>query len=104
MADSFEIQTEAQVKAIESRKIVQDVIESQNTFNNNTLTTNIEEQISNISETLNTFNMNEINDKIDNIDTNILEAQISDMLIKIQTQQEQINSIEEKINMLLEKT
>ena len=101
MVDSFEIQTESQVKAIESRKIVQDMIELQSP-DTNIVSTNIENQISNIADTIDS--LNDINTKIDNIDTNILEAQFADILVKIQAQQEQINSIEEKIDMLLEKT
>lgn len=103
MADSFEIQTEAQVKAIESRKIIQDIMGSQN-VPNDTLTTNIEGQISNIAETIDALNIEDISNKIDNIDTGMLQAQVSDMLIKIQKQQDQINSIEKKIDMLLDKT
>lgn len=101
MVDSFEIQTESQVKAIESRKIVQDMIELQSP-DTNIVSTNIENQISNIADTIDS--LNDINTKIDNIDTNILEAQFADILVKVQAQQEQINSIEEKIDMLLEKT
>lgn len=101
MVDSFEIQTESQVKAIESRKIVQDMIELQSP-DTNIVSANIENQISNIADTIDS--LNDINTKIDNIDTNILEAQFADILVKIQAQQEQINSIEEKIDMLLEKT
>lgn len=101
MVDSFEIQTESQVKAIESRKIVQDMIELQSP-DTNIVSTNIENQISNIADTIDS--LNDINTKIDNIDTNILEAQFADILVKVQAQQEQINSIEKKIDMLLEKT
>ena len=101
MVDSFEIQTESQVKAIESRKIVQDMIELQSP-DTNIVSANIENQISNIADTIDS--LNDINTKIDNIDTNILEAQFADILVKVQAQQEQINSIEEKIDMLLEKT
>lgn len=101
MVDSFEIQTESQVKAIESRKIVQDMIELQSP-DTNIVSADIENQISNIADTIDS--LNDINTKIDNIDTNILEAQFADILVKVQAQQEQINSIEEKIDMLLEKT
>ena len=101
MVDAFEIQTESQVKAIESRKIVQDMIEMQSP-NTDIISTDIQNQISDIADTIG--NLNDISTKIDDIDTNILEAQFADILVKIQLQQEQINNIEEKIDMLLEKT
>lgn len=98
MVDSFEIQTETQVKAIESRKLVQDVIEMQNI---STTSPVLEQQISDIADSIDS--LNDINNKIDNIDTNLLEIQISDILVKMQAQQKQINNIEEKIDTLIDK-
>lgn len=106
MVDSFEIQTEAQVKAIESRKMIQDVIE-QTVPNNDVIDSSyITQQISNLENSINSLdniNLNEISDKIDNIDTNIIEAQIENILIKIQSQQKQINNIEEKLDIIINK-
>ena len=106
MVDSFEIQTEAQVKAIESRKMIQDVIE-QTAPNNDIIDSSyITQQISNLENSINSLdniNLNKISDKIDNIDTNIIEAQIENILIKIQSQQKQINNIEEKLDIIINK-
>lgn len=101
MVDSFEIQTEAQVKAIESRKMIHDMIKNQDVpiSNDNISTSGIENKISDIADTIDNIVVN----KIDNIDTNMIEAQNADMLIKIQNQQAQIDSLEKKIDMLLEK-
>lgn len=106
MVDSFEIQTEAQVKAIESRKMIQDVIE-QTAPNNDIIDSSyITQQISNLENSINSLDnidLNKISDKIDNIDTNIIEAQIENILIKIQSQQKQINNIEEKLDIIINK-
>lgn len=104
MVDTFEIQTEAQVKAIENRKIINDALTTNNI--NTTDTAYIEQQISDINDSISTIdsvNFDELSAKIDDIDINVLRTQINDVLIKIQNQQEQINNIEEQIDSIEEK-
>ena len=51
----------------------------------------------------NDIDANLISDKIDNIDTNVIEAQIQDLLITVNQQNEKIDKIEKKIDTILNK-
>ena len=51
----------------------------------------------------NNIDANLISDKIDNIDTNVIEAQIQDLLITVNQQNEKIDKIEKKIDTILNK-
>ena len=108
MGDSFEIQTETQVRAIESKKMMQEslsnIIEDGNLLNSSEIADKVVNQLSNMAiETDTNIDISNLEDKIDNMNTGIIEAQTQDILIQFNKQQEQINSIEEKINIILEK-
>ena len=106
MADFFEVQTETQVRAIESKKMIQDSINE--IINNDIIDTSevadkVVNQLSNMNTNTTDIDISNLEEKIDNISTGIIEAQTQDILIQFNKQQEQINSIEEKINIILEK-
>ena len=108
MADSFEIQTETQVRAIESKKMMQDslsnIINSDDIIDTSEVANKVVNQLSNMAiETDTNIDISNLETKIDNMNTGIIEAQTQDLLIQFNKQQEQINSIEEKLNMILEK-
>lgn len=108
MADSFEIQTETQVRAIESKKIMQESLSNMSNENNiidsSEIADKVVNQLSNMAiETDTNIDISNLENKIDTINTGVIEAQTQDMLIQFNKQQEQINSIEEKINIILEK-
>lgn len=107
MADSFEIQSEAQARTIENRKIMQESFENIATNISNVNTSEVADQVVNqLYDTINLDNnidLTNIEEKIDNIDTEILQAQIQDVIIQLNTQQEQINSIDDKLNAILDK-
>lgn len=108
MADSFEIQTETQVRAIESKRLMQESLSNMNNENNiidsSEIADKVVNQLSNMAiETDTNIDISNLENKIDTINTGVIEAQTQDMLIQFNKQQEQINSIEEKINIILEK-
>lgn len=107
MADSFEIQSEAQARTVENRKIMQESFESIASNISNVNTSEVADQVVNqLYDTINLDNsidLTNIEEKIDNIDTEILQAQIQDVIIQLNTQQERINSIDDKLNAILDK-
>ena len=108
MGDSFEIQTETQVRAIESKKMMQDslstIINTDEIVDTSVIADKVVNQLSNMAITTDTnIDISNLENKIDNISTGIIEAQTQDILIQFNKQQEQINTIEEKINIILEK-
>lgn len=49
------------------------------------------------------IDLSEVTDLIENIDTTLVEANTQDILIKLNNQQEQINNINEKLDLILSK-
>lgn len=108
MVDSFEIQTETQVRAIESKRMMQEslsnITDNGKIIDSSEIADKVVNQLSNMAiETDTNIDLSNIEDKIDTINTGVIEAQTQDILIQFNRQQEQINSIEEKINVILEK-
>ena len=108
MGDSFEIQTETQVRAIEGKKMMQDslnnILNENNIVDSSEIANKVVNQLSNMAiKTDTNVDISNLENKIDNIDTGIIEAQTQDILIQFNKQQEQINSIEEKLNIILKK-
>ena len=107
MVDSFEIQSEAQAHTIENRRIMQESFENiANNVNNINASEVADCVVNQIYDTIssdNNVDLSNIEEKIDNIDTGILQAQIQDVIIQLNTQQEQINSIDDKLNTILSK-
>lgn len=101
MADYFETQTAAEVNEIDFKRITQDNIELQNQIQEQIIT-NIGNKIDNISENTE-VDLTEVTDMLADIDTNIISAQNQDIINIIQQQQSQINSMEEKLDMILNK-
>lgn len=106
MADSYEIQSEAQARTIEGRKIMQDSLESlANDINDINASEVANRVITQLSDTMilnNDTDLSSIEEKIDQIDTQILQAQIQDLIIQLNNQQEQINSIDNKLDAILD--
>lgn len=107
MVDSFEIQSEAQARTIENRKIMQEsfknIANNINDVNASEVANCVVNQLSDTIDLNNNIDLTNIEEKIDNIDTEILQAQIQDIMIQLSTQQEQINSIDNKLNAILDK-
>ena len=108
MGDLFEIQTETQVRAIESKRMMQqslsDIIEEGKVIDSSEIADKVVNQLSNMAiETDTNLDISNLENKIDNMNTGIIEAQTQDILIQFNKQQEQINSIEEKLDSILSK-
>lgn len=107
MQDSYEIQSEAQARTIEGRRIMQDSFESLTSDINNINASEIANHVVNqLSDTIplnNDTDLSSIENKIDKIDTQMLQAQVQDMIIQLSNQQEQINSIDNKLDAILDK-
>ena len=106
MPDSFEIQSEAQARTIESKKIMQDSIENLTDEINNVNASEVADRVVNqLADTIitnNDINLSDIEEKIDQIDIELLKAQIQDVIIQLNNQQEQINSIDNKLDAILD--
>lgn len=108
------VQTADEVAQIDYRRLTNDIITAQ--------TDEIQNNINNISEQLdviidntnsNTYTYNtpissdidlsNVTDLIEDIDTTIVEANTQDILIKLGQQQEQINDINNKLDLILSK-
>jgi len=106
MEEDIEVQSLAEVKQIDSRRDIIDTLDNQIVEHNSNMEI-INQQLDTISsniENINTdINLNEVTDKIDEIDTTIITTQNQDILETLAKQQNKINSIEEKLNIILEK-
>lgn len=105
--EQIEIQTYAEVQQIDNARKTNQIL-------NNQVETQIENmdiinnQLDNIVNTLDNvqvsdIDLTEVTDKIDEIDTTIISTQNQDILETLSNQQDQINSIEEKVNIILQK-
>jgi len=104
MADYFETQTAAEVNEIDFKRITQDNIRLQNQIQEQVIN-DISNKIDNIGESIEApeIDLTEVTDMLADIDTNIISAQNQDIIDIVQQQQSQINSMEEKLDMILKK-
>lgn len=105
--EQIEIQTYAEVQQIDNARQTNQLLENQKEVHNENMDI-ISNQLNNISNTLDNvqlsdIDLTEVTDKIDEIDTTIISTQNQDILETLSNQQDQINSIEEKVNIILEK-
>ena len=110
MAEEFEIQTTSDLKTIDYMRVNNQIIN--NSLNEqidtiNTISDNLDILTESISADV---NLSEINNKIDNINTEVVEEQTQDILVIVNNQQAQIdeikndmNSINDKLDRILEK-
>ena len=105
MEEFIEIQNIQEVQQIDSRRetsnIINDQIEQQNT-NMDIISTQLD-SIGNVINNIQSpdVNLSDVVDKIDELDTTIMTAQTADILEQLNSQQEQINGIEEKLDRIL---
>jgi uncharacterized coiled-coil protein SlyX len=103
MADYFETQTASEVNEIDFKRITQDNIELQSQLQEQIIT-DISDKIDNIETNVNSnVDLSEVTDLLADIDTNTISAQNQDIIEIVQEQQSQINSIENKLDMILKK-
>lgn len=107
MEEQIEIQTHDEVQQIDNRRIINDTLNTQIQEQTNNMEI-INQQLENISLAINdvqpqTVSLEEVTNKIDELDTNMITVQNQDILETLANQQNQINSIEEKINIILQK-
>ena len=106
MEEEIEIQDIIEVQQIDSRREMAEALDNQIKEQTNNLDI-ISQQLDYISSTVDNItpdvDLTEVTDKIDELDTNIITTQNQDILETLNNQQIQINSIEEKLNTILEK-
>lgn len=106
MEEEIEIQDITEVQQIDSRREMAEALDNQIKEQTNNLDI-ISQQLDYISSTVDNItpdvDLTEVTDKIDELDTNIITTQNQDILETLNNQQIQINSIEEKLNTILEK-
>ena len=101
----IEVQTYAEVQQIDNRKEIKDTVNNQ-IAEQSTNIENINNHLESISNALDntpiggSIDLTEITDKIDEIDTTVITAQTGDILLTVQEQQEQIESLKEQNNTL----
>lgn len=104
MEDYFEVQTAAEVSEIDFKRITQDNIVAQTQVQEQIIT-NISDKIDSIEENIITpeVDLTEVTDMLADIDTNLISAQNQDIIDIVQEQQEQINDINQKLDLILNK-
>ena len=106
MEEEIEVQTITEVRQIDSRKEIMDTLDNQikeQTVNMETITQQLDDISTNIDNISTDVDLTEVTDKIDELDTTIITTQNQDILETLATQQNQINTIEEKIELILQK-
>lgn len=103
--ETIEIQTVDEVHQIDERRQMSEIIDNQAEEHNNNLS-NINDQLIAISDTIDNIqvgdvDLSEVTDKIDELDTTMITTQNQDILETLSAQQNQINSIEDKIDNIL---
>lgn len=103
----IEVQTYEEVQQIDNRREIANVLDNQITEQTNVMET-INDQLINISSTISDIqnpevDLTEVTDKLDELDTTMITTQNQDILETLNNQQEQINTIEEKIELILQK-
>lgn len=104
MTQEIEIQTNDELKIIDYRKETNEIINEKlnQTENISAQLDTIQTSIDNIDNSGN-VDLSEVTDMIENIDTTIVEVQTQDILTIVNQQQEQINNINDKLDMILKK-
>lgn len=104
MTQEIEIQTNDELKIIDYRKETNEIINEKlnQTENISAQLDTIQTSINNIDNSGN-VDLSEVTDMIENIDTTIVEVQTQDILTIVNQQQEQINNINDKLDMILKK-
>ena len=105
MEEIIEVQTVAEVQQIDARRELVNTIDQQ-IINQTDGMEAINDQLSSISDTIDNINVgnvdfSEVTDKLDELDTTMITTQNQDILETLVNQQNQINSIEEKIDTIL---
>ena len=103
----IEVQTSAEVHQIDEKRQIVNTLDNQISEQ----TTNMEainDQLTSISESIDNVqigdvDLTEVTSKIDELDTTMITTQNQDILETLANQQNQINSIEEKIDNILTK-
>lgn len=103
----IEIQTATEVHQIDERRQMAKTINNQVAEQTNTMEV-INDQLSSISTTIDNMqvgdvDLTEVTDKLDELDTTMITTQNQDILETLANQQSQINGIEEKVNIILQK-
>lgn len=108
MIEEIEIQTQAEVQQIDDRREANNILNNQiqtqteNMHDINTQLDNIVTTINDI-EVPSDIDLSEVNEKLDNIDTTLVTTQTQDTLEIVSDLQERINTLEEKIDLILTK-
>ena len=106
MEEEIEVQTLVEVQQIDNRREIADTLNNQIQEQNNNMET-ITQQLDTISSSIDNINtdidLTEVTDKIDELDTTMITTQNQDILETLANQQNQINTIEEKIELILQK-
>ncbi len=104
MGEEIQIQTVDEVKTIDYMKNTNDLVNTQIEQQNNNLSevANTLDTISNTLDSIDFSNtdsvsLSEVTESINNIDTTIVEAQTQDILSIVNSQQEQIDTIQSDI-------
>ena len=113
MAEEVIIQTADEVSVVDYKRNINDAIDSQAEEIQNNMDT-IAEQLDTIIDNTNNNSINgtpiqtdvdlsEVTDLIENIDTTLVEANTQDILVQLNNQQEQIDDINQKLDLILNK-
>lgn len=103
----IEIQTATEVHQIDERRQMAETINNQVAKQINTMEV-INDQLSSISTNIDNIqisdvDLTEVTDKLDELDTTMITTQNQDILETLANQQNQINTIEEKVDSILAK-
>ena len=106
------VQTADEVSKIDYMRVTNDMLNEHSNTIQETIS-NISEQLdiiesntNNIETPISSVDLSEVVDVIEDIgqvDTTVVESNTQDILVKLNQQQEQINEINNKLNMILEK-
>ena len=105
----IEVQNFNQVQDIDSRRNTNNIISNQietQVAGIESINNQLDEIVTAVNDaqfSTTDIDLTEVNDKLDNIDTTIITTQTQDILEIVNNQQEQINTIESKIDMILQK-
>ena len=108
MVEEFiEIQTAAEVHQIDEKRQLAETLDNQVVKQASNMKA-INNQLSSISTTIDNIQVGEVDftevtDKLDELDTTMITTQNQDILETLGNQQNQINTIEEKVNIILQK-
>lgn len=103
----IEVQTVAEVHQIDEKRQIAEALDNQISEQINSMEV-INDQLTSISNSIDNIqvgdvDLTEVTNKIDELDTTIITTQNQDILETLASQQNQINTIEEKVNIILQK-